>query len=152
VIHAGHLGGLAAHQRAAGLYAAFGNATDDSDGHLDGKLARGVVVEEEQGLRSLYGHIVHAHCDQVDADAVMATGVYGQAQFGAHAIGTRHQHGLAIALWQPHQGAESANPGQDFRALRAADQRLDPFDKFIAGIYIDASVTISQATGVLHRS
>ncbi len=122
VVHAGHFGGLAAHQGATGLQATFGDAADHRFGHVHRQLAGGVVVEEEQGLGALHGHVVHAHGDEVDADAVMAAGVDGQAQLGADAVGAGDQHRLAVALRQAHQRAEAADAGQHLRPHGAASR------------------------------
>ena len=70
-VHAGHLGGLAADQRAAGLFAAEGDALDDFGGGLHVELAAGKVVEEEQRFCALHQNVVDAHADQVDADGVV---------------------------------------------------------------------------------
>ena len=71
-VHAGHLGGLAADQRAAGLFAARGDALDHVGGGVDVELAAGEVVEEEQRLGALHQDVVDAHRHQVDADGVVA--------------------------------------------------------------------------------
>src|SRR6185295_7708949 len=52
-VHAGHLGGLAADQRAAGELAAARNALDDLRGDALLELAAGEVVEEEERLGAL---------------------------------------------------------------------------------------------------
>ena len=49
-VEAGHFGGFAAHQRAAGLHAALAHALDDVGDALGHVLAAGDVVEEEQRL------------------------------------------------------------------------------------------------------
>ena len=68
VIHARHLGGLAADQRAAGDAAALGDALDDGGAGRDVELAGGEIVEEEQRLGALHDDVVDAHGDEVDAD------------------------------------------------------------------------------------
>ena len=121
VIHAGHLGRFAAHQRGAGQHAAFGDAADHRLGDLDAQLAGGVVVEEEQRLGARDDDVVGAHGDQVDADLVVPAGVDGQAQLGADAVGARHQHRPAIAIERHfHQRAEAADAGQHFLAHGAS--------------------------------
>ena len=47
-IHARHFGGFATDQRAAGQFAAPGDAADDGSSGIDIELAAGEVVEEEQ--------------------------------------------------------------------------------------------------------
>ena len=50
VVHARHLGRLAADQRAARQLAAVGDAADDGLGDVDAQLAAREVVEEEERL------------------------------------------------------------------------------------------------------
>ena len=109
MVHAGHLGGLAADQRAAGLAAAVGDAGDDFRGGLHVELAGGVIVEEKQGLGALHDEVVHRHGDEVDADAVVAPGLDGDAELGAHAvIGGNQDRVLEAAGLQVEQPAEAA--------------------------------------------
>ena len=110
VIHAGHLGGFAADQRAAGLHAALDDARDDPFADIDIEFAAGEVVQEEQRLGALNDDVVDAHGHQIDAHPVVPMRVDSQAQFGADAIGSRYQHGLAIAV-QGHldQGTKAAD-------------------------------------------
>ncbi len=108
-IHAGHLGGLAADQRAARLAAALGDAGDDGAPRLDVEPAGGEIVEEEQGLGALDDQIVDAHGDEVDADGIVAVEGDGDLELGADAVGGRDQDGIAIAgRLQVEQGAETA--------------------------------------------
>jgi hypothetical protein len=53
VVHGGHLGRLAADERAARLAAALGDAADDGSGGGDVEVPACVVVEEEERLRAL---------------------------------------------------------------------------------------------------
>ena len=69
VIHAGHLGGLAADQRAPACTQPSAMPRDHAGGDVHLQLAGGVVVEEEQRLGALHDDVVGAHGDQVDADA-----------------------------------------------------------------------------------
>ncbi len=85
-VHAGHLGGFAAHQGAASLLAASTNAGDHLRCDVDIELAGGVVVQEEQRLGATDDQIVDAHGDQVDADAVVHAQIHCQTQLGANAV------------------------------------------------------------------
>ena len=97
-IHAGHLGGLAADQRAAGLAAALGDAGDDrASPRRDLELAGGEIVEEEQRLGALHDEVVDAHGDEVDADRVVLAGVDRELELGADAVGGRDQDRIAVA-------------------------------------------------------
>ena len=80
----------------------------------------------------------------------MAAGVDGQAQLRADAVGAGDQHRLAIARGNLHQRAEAADAGEHFGALRAAHERLDALDQFIAGVDVDAGVAIGVAALVVH--
>ncbi len=86
LVHAGHLGRLAADQRAAGLPATRGDAADDAAGTLDVELAGREIIEKEQRLCALHDEIVDAHGDEVDADRVVQPGVDGDLQLGADAV------------------------------------------------------------------
>ena len=111
-IHARHLGGLAADQGAAGLFAAVGDAGDDGARGRHVELAGGEVVEEEQRLGALHHQVVDAHRDQVDADAVMLAGLDRDLQLGADAVGGGDQKGVAVAGGlEVEEGAEAAQPG-----------------------------------------
>ena len=110
-IHAGHLGRLAADQRAAGEPAALGDAADHGRRLLHLQPAGGEIIEEEQRLGALHHQIVDAHGDQVDADGVVLPGLDRDPQLGADAVRGRHQHrvGEAGGL-EVEQGAEAAQP------------------------------------------
>ena len=78
IIEAGHLGGFASGQCAAGQLAAMGNAFNDALGHIHIQLTCGVVVQKQEGFCADYEYIVHAHGHKVLADAVVPVVVYGQ--------------------------------------------------------------------------
>uniref|UniRef100_A0A914YK63 Uncharacterized protein n=1 Tax=Panagrolaimus superbus TaxID=310955 RepID=A0A914YK63_9BILA len=146
-VHVGHFSGFAADQRTAGLGAAVGDAAHDRCGGVDVQLAGGEVVQEEQRFGALHQHVVHAHGDQVDADRIVAVQLVGQLQLGAHAVGTRHQHRLAVLVGQVEQGTEATQAAHHFRAEAALDQGLDPLDQRIAGVDVDPRVTIGKGGG-----
>jgi hypothetical protein len=100
MVHTGHLGGLAADQCAARLPASLGDARDDTQGDLYRQVSGCVVVEEEQRLRALHDHVIDAHRNQVDSDAIVPARVDRKSQLGADAVGAGHQHRLAKA---PHR-------------------------------------------------
>ena len=97
VIHAGHLRGLAADQRAAGLAAAFGDAADDRRALVRIELAGREIVEEEQRLGALHDDVVDAHGDEIDADRVVLAGIDGDLELGADAVIGGHQHRIGKA-------------------------------------------------------
>jgi hypothetical protein len=101
----------------------------------------------------LYDHIVRAHCYQVDADRVVARGLYGQAQFSAHPIGARHQYGSAETLYrQFKQRAEAAQTGQHFGAHRSFDGGFDTLNQRIAGFDIDTGVLVGDGLRWRHTA
>lgn len=67
LVHARHLRGLAADQRAIGLLAAARDALDDFRRHRHVELAACVVVEEVQRLGALHEKVIYGHRDEVDA-------------------------------------------------------------------------------------
>ncbi len=151
VIHAGHFGGLAAHQGTPGLDAPFDDAGNDPLADIDIELAAGKIIQKEQRLGALHDHIVDAHGHQIDSHAVVPLRIDRQAQFGADPVGSGHQHRLAIPV-QGHldQGAEAADAAQHFRAHRAPHARLDPLDKFVAGVDVDSRVAIGYRRSLSH--
>ncbi len=58
LVEAGHLGSLAADQRAAGFAAAFGDTRHDGGGGFGVELAAGEVIQKEQWFRALNHEIV----------------------------------------------------------------------------------------------
>ncbi len=147
-IHAGHLGGLAADQRATGLFATERDALDDLGGGIHIQLAAGEIIEEEQRLRALHQDVVDAHADQVDAHRVMAVQFEREFEFGADAVGAGYQHRFAVFFGDLHQCAEAADAVQHFRAHRALGKRFDVFDEAVAGVDIHAGITVGKAAAV----
>ena len=88
------LGGLAANQGRAGLDAALGHAAHDLRNSLRHILAAGDIVQEEQRPCATADHIVDAHGHAVDTDGIVLVKQLGNAQLGAHAVGTGNQHRL----------------------------------------------------------
>ena len=125
-IHAGHLGGLAADQRATGAAAALGDAGDDAPSDLDLEAAGGVIIQEEQRLGALDHDVVDAHRHQVDAHRVVQAGLDGDLELGAHAIGAGHQDGIAKARGlEVEQAAEAAQAADYAAPVGAAGKRFD---------------------------
>ena len=146
VVHARHLRRLTAHQRTAGLDAAFDDAGDHALRDIDHQLAGGVIIEEEQRLCATHRDVVDAHCDEVDADPVMPPRIDREPQLGADAIGAGHQYGTFPAAGRDlHQRPKTADPGKHFRPLRTLDERFDPVDEFVAGVDVDPRVAIGDA-------
>jgi hypothetical protein len=71
-----------------------------------------------------------------------------QAQLGTDAVGTGHQHRLLVALGHFEQRTETADAAEHAVAQGFLGQRLDPVDKGIARIDIDAGITVGKG-GIL---
>ena len=151
-IDAGHLGRLAADQRAARVLAAGGDAGDHGGAGLRRQPAAGIVVEEEQRLGALHDEVVHRHGDEVDADGLVAAGVDGDLDLGADAVGRRHQHRvLEAAALEVEQPAEAPDLGVCAGAGGGAHQRLDQVDHPVAGIDVDAGLRVGQSALVFRH-
>ena len=131
------LGRLAADQRAARLPAALVHAGHHGGDVLGVDLARGEVVEHEQGLGADADQVVHAHGDQVDADRLVAPGGPGHHQLRAHAVGRGHQHGLGEAV---HVEGELAPEAADAR-----HERAQAVDRGFAGCDVHAGAGVGGA-------
>jgi hypothetical protein len=149
-VHARHFGGFATDQRAAGQFAALGDAADNRRSSIDIELAAGEVVEEEQRFGAEHENVIDAHGDQILTDRIVAVQVESQAQLGADAIGTGHQHRLLVALRHFEQRAETANTAEHAFAQGLFGKRFDPFDEFITRIDIDAGITVGKGSVLGH--
>src|ERR1700730_878546 len=145
-VDARHFGGLTTDQRRSRLDAAFGDTSDYRLRDVDSQLPCRVVVQKEEGLRSLDDNIVHAHGDQVNSNGVVATGVDREPKFCADAVRARNEHGLLVACGDFHQGAEAADAREDFGALRAPNDWLDALDELIARIDVDTGVAVGNSS------
>jgi hypothetical protein len=88
-----------------------------TDRGVDVELAGGEIVEKKQRLGALHQHVVDAHADQIDADAVVPVQLLRQLQLGADAVGAGHQHRLAVLARQVEQRAESAQSAHHLGAV-----------------------------------
>ena len=149
-VHARHLSGFATDQRSAGLFAADTNTVDYIGRNINIQFAGGVIIEEEQRLGAGDYQIVHTHGHQINADAVVLFQVHGQAQLGAHTIGTGNQYRLAVALRQFEQGAEAAQACHYLGAAGPFGNAFDAFNQCITSVDIDACVFVAQGLLVTH--
>ena len=149
-IHARHLGGLAADERAPRLLAAGGDAPNHGCGGVHVELPAREVVEEEERLGALHENVVHAHRDEVDADGVVPLELERELELGADPVGAGDQHRFAIILRDFEQCAEAADAGQHLGAHRAPGEGLDALDQRVARIDVDASIAIRKRGVVLH--
>ena len=140
-----HFRGLTADQRAAGFLAAFGNAFDDDCGMFGVELSGREVIEKEQWFRALHDEVVDAHCNEIDADFVVAVCVDRKFHLGADAVVGSHQQRIAHAeRFQVEHAAEAADLGVRARAAGGPHERLDQVDQPVAGIDIDARVPVAK--------
>ena len=91
-VEAGHLGGLAAEQRAAVRPAGAGDAVDDRAATSGDEAAGGEVVEKEERPRALDEDVVDAVVDEILADRVVHAGQERDLELGPDAVRARHQH------------------------------------------------------------
>ena len=144
-VHAGHLGGLAAHQRAPRLVATGRNAGDHLTCLARIELPGGEVIQEEQRFGALHHQIVDHHRHQVDADRVMDAGLDRDLQLGAHAVGAGYQNGIdETRRLQVEQRAEAAKAADHPGAERGTRQRLDRLDQRVARRYVHTGGAIVQ--------
>ena len=135
-VHPGHLRRFAANQGAAVDLTGAGHALDQRLDHAGAQLAQRQVVEEEEGTCAGRGDVVHAGVHHVLADHAVAFHCDGQLEFGAYAVGARHQHRLVVA-GQPVQGAESADAAEHLRPVRASRDGGDASLDVLRGVKID---------------
>jgi hypothetical protein len=144
-VHAGHLGGLAAAQRATGELAAPGDPTDHRRRAVDVEAAAGVVVEEEQRLGAGHRDVVRAHRDEVDADGVVPVELLRNPQLGPDPVGARDQHRVAVAVQrQLEERPEAAEARHHPRPEGGGGERLDAVDQAVAGVDVDAGVAVGE--------
>ncbi len=133
LVHARHLGRLAADQGASGQRTALSDPGHDAGGLVDVQLAGGEVVEEQQGLGALGQQVVDAHADQVDPHGVMQAGVDGDLQLGPDAVGSRHKQGIGVARrLEVEQRAEAAQSRIGAGTAGGLGVRLDLLDEGVA--------------------
>ena len=144
VVHAvgiepGHLGRLAAKQRATRLLAAVGDAGHHLGGQIDRELARGEIIQEKKRPGALDQNVVDTHGHKIDTDGIVLSEVVGELELGAHAVGGGHQHGfLAGARFELEKPAKAADVGQDPLDGGPGHKGLDARNQGVAGVDIHA--------------
>ena len=145
-VEAGHLGGLAAYERRAGLYAALGDAGDyvrDALGHVP---AAGDVVEKEHGRGAAADDVVHAHGDAVYADGVVLVHEEGYLQLRADAVRAGDEDGLRHARKVgPEEAAEAAEAAEHAGGLGALNVLFHELHGLVAGGDVDAGGAVACA-------
>jgi hypothetical protein len=80
---------------------------------------------------------------QILPHGVVATGHEGELQFGADAVGRRHQHRLvAFALRDAEQPAERPDVGQHIRGESAFGEGANAPDGLVAGVDVDTGLLV----------
>ena len=148
---AGVLGHLAAHEGAAGLLAALGDALDDLCHVLGAELSDGHVIQEEERLGTDGHHVVDAHGHEVLAHCVVTVEQLGDGELGADAVGAGHEDGVLHVLEALHREAraEAAEAADDLGAVGGLDGALDGVDRAGALVDVHAGVGVRNVLGLL---
>ena len=144
-VHARHLGGLAADERApaSAQPAAMPSITRAAASTVE--PAGGEVVEEEQRLGALADQVVDAHRHEVDADGVEPAGVDREPELGADPVGRGDEDRVGVARGlEVEERAEAAEPRHHPGPRGARRGRLDPLDERVAGVDVDAGLGVGQ--------
>src|SRR5690606_34509826 len=147
-VEVGHLGRLAADERAPVLLARLREPADDLLGHGRLEHARREVVEEEEGAGAADGDVVDAVVDEVLADGVVPADADGHLQLRADAVDGGDEDGLVVGgLVEGEEPAEGADVGEDAGRERLADEALDAADGLLAGLDVYAGVSVRGGHG-----
>ena len=140
-----HLGGLAPNERTARHGATFADASDHALGDSWIELARGDVIEKEEGLGPVGDEIVDAHGHQIDPHRFVTTRRDGHHELRAHPVGARDENGIAKARGlEVEQRAETAYFRYDAGPFRLLRDRFDGLDQCSGGVYIHAGVLVGE--------
>ena len=137
LIHARHLRGLAADERAAGFRAGFGEALDEllEDARLQPLGAD--VIEEKERPRADDGDVVDAMIHEVLADRVVAIERKGELQLRADAIDAGDEHRLLHSFEiRAEEAAETADLAEHLRPVRDLHAVVDAALHLVAEIHI----------------
>ncbi len=105
-----------------------------------------MAFEEEERLRALDDEVVGAHCDEVDADAVVPAGVDRQLELSPDAVDRGDEERLGIASRFPvEEAAEAAKLGAGARPRRGTRERPDGFHQRISGVDRHSGVFVGQS-------
>ena len=151
-VHARHLGRLAADEGAPGFAAALRNAGDHVTGALHLELAGREVIQEEQRLCALHDEIVDAHGNEVNADRRVPARIDGDLELGADAVVGGNQDRIAVTGGlQVEQTTKTAEISIGACPPRRPHQWLNRLDQRIAGIDVDAGITVGNGRVALRR-
>jgi len=147
-IEAWHLGGLAADQRAAVVFAGIGNAFNHFLGDLGLQLAGGEIVHEEQRSGALDGDVIDAMIDQVGSDGGVQPHFEGNLQLRSHAIDAGDQDGIQVlGLVDDEEATKAANFAEHTAGKGFVRQILDALLGAVGAVDIDTGVGVGNSVG-----
>ena len=153
LINVGHLGALAANQRATGNLATNGDALNNAGGFLRTNSAEAQVIKKEQRLRALHNEIVHIHGHAINADGIKPTHFNRKHNFGSNSVGARHKNRvLVIALEhflfevQAKHGGETSVGAKHARRMRAPQRGLDEINHGVARVHVHARLCVGETS------
>ena len=119
-------------------------ALNDTRRRIDIKLSAGKIVEEKERLGAMGQHVIDAHGHQIDAYRIVTIKFDGQFELGAHAVSAGNQNRLAVAFGYLEQRAETAETAEHALAQGFFGEWLDALDEGVAGIDVDAGITVGK--------
>ena len=143
-VEVGHLGRLAAQQRAAVLPAPRRHPRHHLRDHPGLEHAHPDVIEEEERARALDQDVVHAVVHEVVPHRVVLPGAHGHLQLGPHAIRARYQHGRAQTGRDAEEPAERARLRQHALDGRGRHQLADPPFRALGDLAVHPGVAVAQ--------
>ncbi len=145
-IKARHLGGLAANQRAAVVFAGLGQSADHLLGDLQLQLAHRQVVHKKERRGALHRNVVDAVVHQVAAHGVVHAHFKGKFQLGAHAIDAADQHRVGkLSFVHLKKPAKAADLAEDTLVEGTVRQVLDALLCAIRLFNVHACIGVGQA-------
>ena len=145
LIETRHFSGLAADQSAARFLAGRRYARHHHRCDRRIEFAAGKIVEEEQRFGALHDEVVDGHCDQINADRVVAGRFDRDLDLGADTVGGGDENGIGkTGRLEIEQSAKAADLGIGARARSPAHQGLDQFHQAVTGINVDAGCRVAR--------
>ena len=104
LVNAGHLGGLAADERAGGDLATVLDALQKRHELRLGKLSARVIIQEKERVRTGAEKIVYVHRDEILAQALERVPFECQLCLRAHAVARSYEDRIVVAIHDVLQG------------------------------------------------
>ena len=147
-VEAGHLGSLAADERAAVFLARARHSADHIRHDFRPQASGRVVVEKKKRTRALHEDVVNAVAHEIVADGVVDPHRLRDAKLRPDAVGrgdeNRRLHRAEICA---KESAEKADIGDDVGCKRAARDVPHLAEGLILGVDVDARVAIRRLVG-----